>query len=128
MGVAGGCKMNKISQFLFIAFVCIQISCFANSISLFNDSEYTLKAVIYDASGTLLGEFVLNSRDAAEWSDDQDDFGTEIQDAPEVPYSVDWSCMGGSAYSSCTDVAPGAVVTAQGCGGAQQCQQQKNGY
>jgi hypothetical protein len=105
------------------------VLCLANSISLFNDSQYTLNAVIYDANGTLLGEFILNPRDAVEWSDDQQDFGTEIQDASQVPYSVDWSCMRGDPFGTCTDVAPGAVVTAQGCSGAQQCgSQQQKGY
>jgi hypothetical protein len=112
-----------------LIFLCLPVICFANSISLFNDSQYTLKAVIYDATGTLLGEFILNPRDAVEWSDDDENFGTEIQNASQTPYSVDWSCMRGDPFGTCTDVSAGAVVTAQGCSGAQQCgSQQKNGY
>jgi len=106
----------------------LQNFAFANSLQLFNDSVYTLKAIVYDASGTVLGQFILNPRDATEWSGDQMNFGTQFQDYSQTPYTVDWLCMGGSPYGTCTDVAAGAVVTAQGCGGVQQCQaQQKNG-
>ncbi len=119
--------MRKL--FVFALFICIQGVCFANSISLFNDSQYTLKAMIYDANSTILGEFILNPRDAIEWSDDQNNFGTEMQYAPQTPYSVNWYCMGGSPYGICNNVAAGATVTAQSCGGNQECrQQQQNGY
>jgi hypothetical protein len=117
--------MQKFLGILFTVFMCFQGACFANSVNLFNDSVYTLKAIIYDANGRLLGEFILNARDAATWSDDQDNFGTEIENASQTPYSVNWQCMGGTAYGTCSDVAAGAVVTAQGCSGSQQCQQQK---
>jgi len=124
--------MKKIWGSLLAIFICFQGVSFANSINLFNDSVYTLNAVIYDANGTLLGEFVLNARDGATWSDDQENFGTEIENASQTPYSVNWTCMGGTAYGSCSDVAAGALVTAQSCGGSQQCQkqmqQQQNGY
>jgi len=123
--------MKKFWAVLVCAFICFQGIGFANSVNLFNDSVYTLKAVIYDANGTLLGEFILNPRDAATWSDDQDNFGTEIENASQTPYSVVWKCMGGAGYGTCGNVAAGAVVTAQSCGGSQQCQQQQqqqNGY
>lgn len=116
--------MRNFWTFLAAVFICCQAAGFANSVSLFNDSTYTLTATIYDANGNLLGEFVLNPRDATEWSDDQMDFGTQIQDSSQTPYTVNWMCMGGNAYGSCNNVAAGSVVTAQSCGGVQQCQQQ----
>jgi hypothetical protein len=116
--------MNRCWSILAAFFLVLQGMCFANSVNLFNDSMYTLKAVIYDANGTLMGEFILNARDAAEWSDQQMYFGTESQYAYQTPYSVNWMCMGGGAYGSCTNVAAGSVVTAQSCGGVQQCQPQ----
>jgi hypothetical protein len=97
----------------------------ANSVTLMNDSTYTLRASIYDATGALLGEFVLNPNDATLWSDDYENFGTVSSDAPQVPYSVNWFCMNGSPYGTCEDVAAGSVVTAQSCGGTQECQQQQ---
>ncbi len=100
-----------------------QTSCWANSVNMFNDSVYTLKAVIYDATGVLLGEFILAPRDAAEWSDDQMNFGTQSQYTSQTPYTVNWLCMNGGSYGSCNNVAAGSVVTAQSCGGVQQCPQ-----
>ena len=98
---------------------------YANSVSLVNDSPYTLKATIYDANGQMLGEFVLNPNDATLWSDDYQNWGTESSDASQIPYSVNWTCMGGRAYGNCQNVAAGSVVTAQSCGGAQECPQQQ---
>jgi hypothetical protein len=95
----------------------------ADSINLFNDSPYTLKAMIYDSNGVLMGEFILNPRDASEWNNNNQAFGAMDSTAPQPPYSVQWTCMaGGGSYGSCSDVAAGATVTAQGCGGPQQCQ------
>ena len=113
--------MKKILGII-CTFITIQSTCLGNSINLFNDSIYTLKATIYDATGTLLGEFTLNPRDASMWSDDQMNSGTENQYASQTPYTVNWSCMQGGSYGSCTNVAAGALVTAQSCGGVQQCQ------
>lgn len=107
-----------------VLFLLFQGVCFANSINLFNDSPYTLQAALYDASGTLMGEFVLNPRNASVWSDAQGDFGTDNQYAYQTPYSVNWKCMGGRAYGTCTNVAAGTLVTAQSCGGDQECDQQ----
>lgn len=95
----------------------------ADSINLFNDSSYTLKAVIYDFNGLLMGEFILNPRDASQWSNNEQTFGTADNTPSQPPYTVDWICMtGGASYGSCDYVAAGATVTAQGCGGPQQCE------
>jgi hypothetical protein len=110
---------------LFAIFIFAQSGCFANSVTLMNDTSYTLQATIYDANGTFLGQFVLNPRDATDWSDDDQNFGTETAYASQIPYTVNWACMNGNPYGVCNDVAAGAVVTAQGCGGTQECQQQQ---
>jgi hypothetical protein len=123
--------MKKFWGILVATFIVCQGASWANSVNLFNDSTYTLKAVIYDASGTLLGEFMLNPRDATEWSDNQMNFGTESNSVSQTPYTVNWTCMSGAAYGSCSNVAAGSVVTAQSCGGTQECQSQQpqqNGY
>ncbi len=104
-----------------LCFLTIPLGLFADSVKLLNDSAYTLKAIIYDANGTLLGEFILNPRDASEWSNDFQNFGTGGVPEPQLPYTVNWSCMSGGAYGFCNNVAGGSLVTAQGCGGAQQC-------
>ena len=112
--------MNKWIQFFFLGVMIQAGSLFADSINLFNDSQYTLKAIIYDANGTLMGEFILNARDASEWSNNQN-FGSEMSNAPQTPYTVNWVCMSGGGYGSCNNVAAGSTVTAQGCGGTQEC-------
>ncbi len=104
--------------------VCIQSLGWTNSVTLLNDSPYTLKAIIYDANDTLLGEFTLNPRNATLWSDDDENFGTENQYAAQIPYTVNWYCMNGGSYGSCDNVAAGSTVTAQSCGGNQECPQQ----
>lgn len=118
--------MKKCAVVLF-TMILFQSFSFANSVKLFNDSVYTLKATMYDAGGKVLGQFILNPRDATEWSDDQMNFGSQMQDASQTPYTVSWFCMAGSPYGSCNNVAAGAVVTAQSCGGVQQCPQQQSG-
>ena len=121
--------MKNFWGYIAAAFLCVQAVSWANSVSLFNDTQYMLKATIYDANGNLLGEFVLNPRDASDWSDNDMNFGTESQYAAQVPYTVNWNCMSGGAYGTCNNVAAGSVVTAQSCGGNQECQQQQqNGY
>lgn len=115
-----------MKQYLIVVLLCVQCLCFANSVNFFNDSQYTLQATLYDANDTVMGQFILNPRDASVWSDD-DNFGSEMQYNYQTPYSVNWTCMGGSPYGTCTNVAAGTLVTAQGCGGAQQCQQQQEG-
>lgn len=94
----------------------------ADSINLLNDSPYILKAMIYDSNGVLMGEFILNPSDASEWNNNDQNFGTTDNNPSQPPYTVNWFCTtGGGAYGSCDYVAAGATVTAQGCGGSQQC-------
>lgn len=114
----------KQSIFTFAFMLACGVS-WANSVTLMNNSTYTLQAAIYDANGTLLGQFVLNPSDATLWSDDDENFGTESAYASQIPYTVNWTCMNGSPYGVCNDVAAGDVVTAQSCGGVQECQQQQ---
>jgi len=109
----------KKTVFCLIALLSANLS--ADSINLFNDSSYTLKAVVYDANGTLMGEFVLNPRDAAEWNNNSQEAGADGNYQVTAPYTVDWLCTQGAEYGSCNYVAAGATVTAQSCGGTQQC-------
>lgn len=116
--------MKKI--LVIFCFLSATLGLFADSVKLLNDSPYALKAVIYDANGTLLGEFILNPRDASEWSNNFQNFGTEGADEPQLPYTVNWACMSGGAYGFCNNVAGGSLVTAQGCGGAHECASPQN--
>jgi hypothetical protein len=122
--------MNKGKVYLGILFTFIFILIFkmswADSITLMNNSTYTLQATIYDANGKLLGQFVLNPNNATLWSSNYDEnWGAEDQYIGQTPYTVSWACMNGSFYGTCNNVAAGSVVTAQSCGGAQECEQQQ---
>jgi hypothetical protein len=117
--------MKKFWGIFFLLLIIAQTNNWANSVSLLNDTPYTLRATIYDANGNLLGEFTLNSRDATLWSDNYENFGTESQYASQIPYTVNWYCMNGGSYGTCENVAAGATVTAQSCGGDQECPQQQ---
>jgi hypothetical protein len=116
--------MKKFFGFL-IAVILLGQASWANSVTLLNDTNYTLKATIYDANGNMLGEFTLNPEDATLWSDNDQDFGMESQYASQVPYTVNWYCTGGAPYGTCDNVSAGATVTAQSCGGDQECPQQQ---
>lgn len=117
--------MKRLLGLFFIAFALMQTVCWANSVNLLNNTPYTLQATIYDANGTLLGQFTLNPQDAALWSDDYENFGNESQYASQLPYTVNWYCTNGGVYGTCQNVAAGATVTAQSCGGTQECPQQQ---
>lgn len=118
--------MKKFSSgILSILFLFAHSLSWANSVTLLNNTPYTLQAVIYDASGTLLGEFTINPQDATLWSDDYENWGNESQYASQIPYTVNWYCMNGGSYGTCSNVAAGATVTAQSCGGNQECPQQQ---
>lgn len=116
--------MRKL-LFIVVLFFVGSAAAWANSVTLLNNTPYTLKAMIYGADGTLLGEFILNPQDATQWSDNYQNFGPGNQSSSLVPYTVNWYCMAGGSYGSCTNVAAGSTVTAQSCGGAQECPQQQ---
>lgn len=117
--------MKKFLSFLIAVILFAQGASWANSVTLLNDTSYTLRATIYDANGNLLGEFTLNPEDATLWSDNDENFGMESQYASQVPYTVNWYCMNGGSYGTCDNVSAGATVTAQSCGGNQECPQQQ---
>src|SRR5690348_9109665 len=86
-----------------------------NTLTLLNDSPYSLKAVIYDANGILLSEVTLDRGNTMQWSDNVDQFDTATIPTPSSasPYVVNWYCMGGASYGICTDIPPGAMVNSQ---------------
>lgn len=108
----------------FLGATFVILNTWANTVNLFNDSPYTLKAQLYDANGNLLGEFTLNPRDATQWNDNWEGVGSGTQYLSQVPYTINWYCMNGGTYGICENVAAGATVTAQSCGGDQECPNQ----
>jgi hypothetical protein len=115
------------------SFVCILCLVFgwlsfidAGTVRLINDSPYRLRAVVRAADGTMLGEMVINSRQASVWSDQYSSPGEISQpEYSQTPYTVLWYCMNGDDYSFCGNVGTGAMVTAQTCDGARLCKPTK---
>lgn len=110
--------MKRLSLFL-LTIAMTQGWC--DSISLLNNSKYTLSATIFDANGNVGGEYVLGPRDAWDWSDDYDQFGMESPLPFTSPYTVKWYCTRGTLYGVCENVGSGDLVSAQDCGGDQEC-------
>lgn len=110
----------KRALFLIMLFWSGFNALWSNSINLFNNTDTKLTAIIIGADGTVLDEVILNSRDASTWADDVYQFGSDPSTS-RTPYTVNWYCMGGQPFGSCTDVAEGSIVLAQSCSGAQEC-------
>ena len=114
----------KIKRFFVILSLSVQLNLFCNSVNLFNNTGYKLKAVIFSADGIFLDEVILDSRDASTWADDFYQFGSSPSSV-KTPYTVNWYCMGGKSFGVCTDVSPGSVVLAQNCSGLKECDQEE---
>ncbi len=95
-----------------------------DSLVLVNDSNIRLNAVVQDATGTILQEAVIDSQNSTTWSLDYAYYGYNAEEKnPQTPYTVNWYCMSGQLYGTCTDVQSDSTVNAQSCLGGQQCGQ-----
>lgn len=105
-----------------LALLFWQSMIWSDSITLQNDSNMRLSAVVQDATGKVLEEVVINAGDSSSWSLDYEYFGYDAEQTnPPTPYTVNWYCMSGDLFGTCTDVGSESTVTALSCGGAQQC-------
>lgn len=93
---------------------------FSNTIRLYNDSPYKLRCVVRGADGTYLNEFIILPEHFNVWTSSYGTFGTQPTFS-QTPYSVSWYCLNGDNFSICTQVATGAMVTAEGCDGTKIC-------
>ena len=118
--------MRWICFFIFLS----ASSLFATSLTLRNDSSYTLRAVIRAADGSFLGELVLQPQHSMQWNDVYG-YGTNYAVGPnagvqqnsksKTPYTVVWQCVAGGEYSVCANITTGSLVFAQGCNGNRSC-------
>jgi hypothetical protein len=121
MGIFRKCEiMTRLFLTLFIAALSTLSS---ESVKLFNDSPYQLRAVVRGGDGSYLGELVIASNTFNSWTDSNTQFGIYDRQRREsvTPYTVMWYCMDGSDFSICTNVPNGGLVTAQTCDGAREC-------
>ena len=101
----------------------------AGSVRMYNDSPYTLRAVVRGADGTYLGEVVIHPQQFNTWTDTYSHIGkfgqgnlpNEIITRSQTPYTILWYCMDGGDYAACPNTPTGMIVIAQNCDGAKIC-------
>jgi hypothetical protein len=94
----------------------------AGTIRLINNSAYKLRAVIRANDGTFLGEEIITPQNNNTWNDGFNGLPGSLESVrSQTPYRVLWYCLDGSAFSTCSGVATGTTVTANGCDGAREC-------
>ncbi len=112
------------------AILCLFIAAFsavfAGSVTLTNDSQYLLKAYVQGADGSYLGTMTVKPGVTTEWTNDYD-FSPENEDPSrsQTPYTVSWTCMDESSFSSWSEVPEGGMVNALGGEGPRVCQSSK---
>jgi hypothetical protein len=105
--------------------VIIQIGAYDNSLTLFNNSPFTLTATVIAADGTNLGQFTINPQNGAQWTDQYEMAGTSANpNASQTPYTIIWYCPEGTEYGINTQQSPGAYVTSGSAQGNLSCKLQ----
>ena len=96
----------------------------ADAVKLFNDTPFELTALVQSANGKVVAQKNFAPNEQSVWSTDQvSTEWTSVYDASSsyTPYTVIWRCSYEGYYSVCSDVASGAMVTANSCPGAKYC-------
>lgn len=121
----GGTLKRKIALLL-----CCSIPLFS-SLSLYNDSPFFLNVRVAGANGVCIIERKIGPQERY-FVEDQIGLSNPTGEGEQpstfrnydnslTPYQVFWYCQGGDLYSSCTDAASGATVTANTCEGLHGC-------
>jgi hypothetical protein len=122
--------MKKLIFFLLLAkcvfsdYTPFTVSESPYSLFLINDSPFELTAIIQSATGTFLGQEILQPGEQRQWTADLERLelkGIYDADASITPFTVIWKCSYKGYYSICTQVSPGATVSAHGCSGSKEC-------
>lgn len=90
----------------------------AVTLNLLNDSPFTLTAVVQGADGTFLGQTEYAPGEQRTFVTTLKPTGMQTPgyyDVAKTPYIVVWKCANGGFYSVCTQVAAGALVSANTC-------------
>jgi hypothetical protein len=102
----------------------------ATSIRLHNEAACPLRAAVYSADGSFLGEVSVPSGQDVTWSGDK---GIEWKDKvlvqgpakSKTPFTVQWICPDGESFSSCEGVSTGALVISSQGTGKKICKKEK---
>ncbi|MDR2539920.1 MAG: hypothetical protein LBC45_04955 [Chlamydiales bacterium] len=114
---------------IMFALACLMTSYMqAESIRLFNDSVYDLRAVVRGADGSFLAEMLIRAQNSAIWHNTYGPYQSRVpiqQSRSQTPYVVVWYCLSGEQFSICDTVATGGVVEALSCLGTRTCKTRK---
>ncbi|NGX33107.1 MAG: hypothetical protein K1060chlam4_01168, partial [Candidatus Anoxychlamydiales bacterium] len=111
-------------KFLLIFLLMPSFFLFADGIKLFNDTPFELTAIVQSADGKVVAQKNFAPQEQSTWSTDQTTTDwTSSYDATGsyTPYTVIWRCSYEGYYSVCSEVAAGAMVTANSCPGSKYC-------
>ncbi len=125
------CRPNHRGFFMkysLLSLLAVSTLLCADTLTLINDSDYDLKAVIHNSDGKKMGEVNLPSHADDSWSS-PGELGGLTEEGPNgfpppmtaIYYTVTWYCSRGEEFSSCDEVYNESTVTANGCPGNQQC-------
>ncbi len=112
--------MNFFLLFLFIPGSLL----FADAIKLFNDTPFELTAIVQSADGKVVAQKNFAPNEQSVWSSDQKStewISSYNSSSSYTPYTIIWRCSYEGYYSVCTDIAAGAMVTANSCPGSKYC-------
>ena len=99
-------------------------SLFAESLFLINDSPFELTAIVQAADGSFLAQLSLQPGEQSQWTTDVGRTEFEVDDNSSTsltPFIVTWRCAYEGYYTVCTDIPPGATVSANACDGGKFC-------
>gem|GEM_PF-6495886 len=89
--------------------------CFGASVTIYNDSPYSLHATILSASGQQLETTHILPQKKFEW----EALSSSNPDQSQTPYTILFRCRTGDHFGTCKNVGPGAWVTASSATGGQ---------
>jgi len=97
---------------------------FADSVTLYNDSAFELTAIVQAATGKILAQKTFHPGEQSTWDSDQTSTQLETDydsSGSYTPYTVIWRCSYEGYFSVCSNIASGAMVTANSCPGSKFC-------
>lgn len=118
---------HKTRSFIF-SLLFAPCALIAYSITLINDTEYDLTAVIRGKKGVLIEEVSIPKYQTQNWIYDKkllpDLEGQSIKDL--TPFTVSWMCLGGKVFGVYPNVFPGMQISAKESPGAHFCEPKKD--
>jgi len=120
--------MKFIKSSLLFSWIIAPILLTAHSITLNNDTEYDLTAIIRGRKGVLIEEVSVPAFKIKNWIYNPkilpDLQGQSITDL--TPFTVSWMCLGGKVFAVCPNIVPGMQISPKDCDGSHYCEPKKD--